>query len=275
MENLSSLEFERLLTKCASLADVRCEVVRNHDNNRWWPLYVSDWRLRMVIAGLSTRISYNMIGIYQSVVSNLNKIGYERLLLLSDVELSEILTPLGLLSSRIKFCKSIFTFIKALEQDSSDITTIHNDKLISAIEQKVYGAGYKVGQCCVLYAKGYHCGVMPVDSGMRDKLSLCLGLKVEKTPFGHEIMRKQLEELVSQIDCRAIAKSTGYDLEFPPKGPLTWWTHLVLIYYKRLYCNRPIPEQCPLRSDQSLGVQSTCLLHRADKGSSAQQAAGN
>lgn len=262
MMSISTSEFENLLYKCASLPDVRQEVIKNHDDNLWWPRKVQDWRLRMIIAGLSTRISYAMIKTYQAVVSKIDEIGYDRISAFTEEELSKLVTPLGLVSSRVRYCQSIMAFMNSLQERDSNLDPLSNDELVALIAENVYGAGYKVGQCCVLYAKGYYCGVMPVDSGMRDKLSLCLGIPVIKTPYGHELMRKQLESYVSQINCRSIAEDTGYrDLVLPTDRPLTWWAHLVLIYYKRLYCNRP-PSHCPLRTDQAPAIYSECNLHK-------------
>ena len=73
---------------CALLPFVRREVIKNHDDNLWWPLSVTDWRLRMAIAGWSTRISYKMISTYQSVVGKVNHIGYERICSMPNEELS-------------------------------------------------------------------------------------------------------------------------------------------------------------------------------------------
>ena len=261
MTTISTSEFENLLRNCASLPDVRREVFKNHDDNLWWPRKVQDWRLRMIIAGLSTRVSYAMIKTYQSVVSKINEIGYDRISAFTKEELSELVAPLGLVSSRVRYCQSIIEFMKSFQGQNS-LDGVSNDELIASIAENVYGAGYKVGQCCVLYAKGYYCGVIPVDSGMKDKLSLCLRIPVLKTPYGHELMRKQLESYVSQIDCRSIAEDAGYQgLNLPTDRPLTWWAHLVLIYYKRLYCNRP-PEKCPIRTDQPPIIYSECNLHR-------------
>ena len=41
--------------------------------------------------------------------------------------------------------------------------------------------------------------VMPVDSGMRDILLPCLGFESNKTAYGHEIMRKELTNAVTEI----------------------------------------------------------------------------
>ena len=39
----------------------------------------------------------------------------------------------------------------------------------------------------------------------------------------------------------------GYDkLNIPNYDNATWWAHLVLIYFKRHYCNKHKPDECPL-----------------------------
>jgi hypothetical protein len=257
--DISAADFATVLTNCARLPDVRQEVLKNHDDNRWWPNSVEDWRLRLVIAGLSARVSYAMIGTYSSVVSALNEVGYRRVARLPDPELAEILKPLGLVSARLAYCRSLVRFVERLEAVSG-FQNPTNDALIHLMVREVQGAGYHVAQCCVLYARGYYCGVIPVDSGMRDKLSLCIGLRVPRTPQGYELMRKELERLVSEIDCRSIARQTGYrSLALPRDQPLTWWTHLVLIYYKRLYCNYH-REICPIRLPAGV-LSYPCELH--------------
>src|SRR5713226_2947928 len=52
----------------AAQAGVKAAVEANHDENRWWPACVSDWRMRMAVAGWSSRVSYTMIGTYAVVV---------------------------------------------------------------------------------------------------------------------------------------------------------------------------------------------------------------
>ena len=261
MPTLSTSEFEQLLIRCASLPDVRREVIRNHDDNIWWPRRITDWRLRMLIAGLTTRVSYAMVTTYQEVVQRLNEIGYDHLSTYKTDELSKLVSPLGLKSNRVHYCESMFEFIKDLQRRDTHPASLSNDELIGSIAERVFGASYKVGQCCTLNAKGYYCGIIPVDSGMKDKLSICLGMDVVKTAYGHELMRKQLESYVAEIDCRKIAIRTGYEgLSFPTEGPLSWWSHLVLIYYKRLYCNRPAA-RCPLIMGQE---SRDCALHKSN-----------
>jgi hypothetical protein len=260
MPSLSPSAFAKILTRCAALGSVRQEVINNHDDNRWWPLSISDWRLRMLIAGLSTRVSYSMISSYRAVIFRLDEIGYSRLCELSDRVLMAILRPLGLRHGRLEYCRSVMQFVDQVDCQSQVVKRTSNDQLIELIVREVKGAEYKVAQCCVLYIRGYYCGVMPVDSGMRDKLSLCMGIRVPRTALGHEYMRKKLERLVAETDCHSIAMRTGYqDLKLPSDCPLTWWAHLVLIYYKRLYCNRP-QAPCPLRGGD-FPIIGRCKIH--------------
>ena len=49
-----------ILDICSEQPDVKENVIKNHDNNLWWPLDITDYRKRLLVAGLSTRISYNM-----------------------------------------------------------------------------------------------------------------------------------------------------------------------------------------------------------------------
>lgn len=68
-------------------------------------------------------------------------------------------------------------------------------------------------------------------------------------------MRKQIEALVQSRPSayRALAHRAGYtELDLPATRAPSWWVHLVLVYYKRLYCNKRKPQRCFLRQDQSL-----------------------
>ena len=246
--------FEALAT-CAGQPDVREEVLRNHDDNRWWPRGVEDWRLRMVLAGWSTRVSYNMISTYQSVVSQAVGIGYETLCRLGSDELCDLVGSLGLFRARNQYLRSLRSFIDTLDTDSEPLT-LPNDILISRMAEEVKWASYKVAQCAVLYAKGYHCGVFPVDSGMKDMLGPCLGMQLPSGPIAHEIMRKRIEQLLNGSPNRTydLARNTGYSaLDLPADTAPTWWAHLVLIYFKRLYCNKRSPTLCPLRLNEKIG----------------------
>ena len=261
-EELSATEFANALKCCASLPKVRREVIANFEENRWWPACIDDNRLRMIIAGLGTRVSYSMIACYQRVISELSQIGYDQLCRTSEAALIRMLQPLGLARVRLAFCRSMMSFIAHFEREPEGLSRLTNDEFVELLATNVAGVGYKIAQCCVLYARGYNCGVIPVDLGMRDKLSLCIGVKVPRTPLGHEIMRKELERLVGETDCYSIAVSTGYgNLRLAKDRPLTWWAHLVLIYYKRLFCNKPAME-CPLRmGDEAL--RGRCGLHHS------------
>ena len=253
-----------IVKTAASLPSVRREVLNNHDDNLWWPQNVNDWRLRMVIAGWSSRISYSNISAFRKVVAEINQIGYRKLCNLSDTELEQLIKPLGLINSRKQYLRSISTFIKGLEEKGKDPAHIPSDDLIRAIVESVKGAGYKVAQCAVLYAKGYHCGVFPVDSGMKDLLGPCIGLDLPKyNPLAHEIMRKHIENILQRhaSDYHALAMQLGYrELNIPKNKPPVWWVHLVLIYFKRLYCNKKRPDSCPLRRNPKISgyIGSMC-----------------
>src|SRR5437763_10339888 len=102
----------RVIRGAAALPDVRREVLRNHDDNRWWPLSVTDWRLRLVLAGWSTRVSYNMISTYQMVVARANALRYEQLSELSDEDAFRLVAPIGLASARIAYLRSVSHFLE-------------------------------------------------------------------------------------------------------------------------------------------------------------------
>ena len=65
-------EFKKIIYICSKQEKVKEAVLKNHDNNLWWPLEITDYRKRMLFAGLSTRISYNMINCYRNVIFELN-----------------------------------------------------------------------------------------------------------------------------------------------------------------------------------------------------------
>lgn len=248
-----------VLDQCSQQPSVRKEVLKNHDDNLWWPKSVVDWRLRMILAGWSTRISYNMVSTYQAVVSSANRFGYERLAILSDKDLYELVSPLGLFNARREYLRSICSFITSLEAKQLEPKQLENDTLIELIASDVKGASYKVAQCAALYAKGYHCGIFPVDSGMRTILGRCLGIDLPKRPIAHEQMRYRMEGLLNERPniYRELAITNGYSqLSLPDNLAPIWWAHLVLIYFKRLYCNKKKPNNCPLKDRHKV---SRCL----------------
>ena len=263
-------EFEKIIDICSKSDRVRTEVLKNHNNNLWWPLKVKDWRIRMLVSGLSTRVSYRMVHKYIYVVDRLNDYSYEEVKTMSEKKFREIVKPIGLQDSRVAFWQSIISFFEMLENEGIVPDSLSHDEFVELIQHNVQGAGYKVAQCCVLYARGYYCGVMPVDSGMKDMLGLCLGFSYPKSgAISHEIFRKQLEKLTKEINCKEIANKNNFlDLEVPDLDYLTWWTHLVLIYFKRYYCNLRNYSLCPLRkfNNNQLKIGKMCFKENPQYG---------
>ena len=238
-------EFKKIIDICSNQEEVRDAVKKNHDNNLWWPLEVEDYRKRLLIAGLSTRISYNMIDSYRKVINDLNGYTYDEIKNMKEDEIINIIKGLGLSNTRYKYLSSMIDFI---EKYDNEIKTLSNDELIKLIADNVSGASYKVAQCCVLYIRGYYSGIMPVDSGMKDVELPCLGFEQYKHALGHNILRKELEALVKNNNMEEIIKRNGYEeLKVENYDNATWFCHLILIYYKRYFCNKHNPENCPLR----------------------------
>lgn len=241
-------KFKNIIKICAKQENVRNEVFKNHDNNLWWPITVKDSRKRLLIAGLSTRISYNMIDTYISVISEFDRYSYEELASMNMEKMISIIKPLGLSNSRYTYIQSM---INLIDKYGDKLLNATNEEAIEIISQNVKGASYKVAQCCTLYMKGYYCGIMPVDSGMKDVELPCFGFEHYKTPKGHEILRKELEELVKNNDFKEIIKENHYDeLNIENMDNPTWLVHLLLIYYKRLYCNKHNTNDCPLKREK-------------------------
>lgn len=154
----------------AAQADVKAAVEANHDENRWWPTRITDWRMRMAVAGWSSRVSYTMIGTYAAVVKTASAHGWDALTNMSDAELAAFVTPLGLITARIRYLRSLAEF---LADPGGDPLTMPAGQLIASLAARVNGASFKVAQCAALYARGYHCGIIPVDSGMVRRLAPC------------------------------------------------------------------------------------------------------
>jgi hypothetical protein len=123
------------------------------------------------------------------------------------------------------------------------------EDLIHLFAARVRGAGYKVAQCATLYARGYHCGIIPVDSGMVSRLAPFLGIRLRPGPGAHEQLRRQLETVADAMasQYKELAARLGYQVHIPEDANPTWFVHLVLIYFKRLYLNHPGPRLCPRR----------------------------
>jgi endonuclease III len=253
------------VTRAAAQTDVRAAVQANHDDNRWWPVRVQDWRVRMAVAGWSTRVSYAMIGKYAEVVGRADALGWDKLTMLNDETLTSLVRPIGLPTARVRYLRSLARFIDRGSVTDIDLAAVPLDDLIASFTAGVDGAGYNISQCAVLYARGYHCGVMPVDSGMVTKLAPLLGITLTAGAAAHEHMRKLLEPAVTgNADVyRHLVSHFGYEITIPPTAAPTWFVHLVLIYFNRLYLNKPGPELCPRRPACPVLFECGCQPTRA------------
>jgi hypothetical protein len=248
------------VTRSAALPDVRAAVEANHDDNRWWPTYVQDWRVRMAVAGWSSRVSYAMVDTYSGVVARTATLGWRKLTALNDEALTYLVRPIGLPKARTRYLRSLADFIDGTSASGIDLAAAPSDDLIASFEAGVDGAGYNTAQCAVLYARGYHCGVIPVDSGMVTKLAPLLGIGLTSGAAAYEQLRTLLQlGVVGHADTyRDMASRLGYQVTIPPWAAPTWFVHLVLIYFKRLYLNRPRPELCPHRPPCPLFFGCSC-----------------
>lgn len=228
----------------AALPQVRAQVEANHDQNRWWPTTITDPRTRILAAGWSTRVSYTMIDTYARVIAHVDALGFDRLTAASDEQISDWARPLGLPAARVTYLRSLTAFLSRLEDEGTDIRSGDANTIISRFAGEVTQASFKVAQCAVLYARGYHCGIIPVDSGMVTKLAPALGIHLPSGPIAHERMRLLLQECVADrtADYRSLAAEQAVTI--PNAATPTWWAHLTLIYFKRLFLNRPTPRRC-------------------------------
>ncbi|AXI79070.1 HhH-GDP family DNA glycosylase [Peterkaempfera bronchialis] len=238
----------RLVARVAGLPDVRAEVEANHDENRWWPMSIADPGVRMLAAGWSTRVSYRMVETYARVIRSANAQGFDTLVAATEAELAELVRPLGLARTRIDYLRSLAELLQSWNKEGIDPASpsTDGDELIVEFAERVRGASYKVAQCALLTARGYHCGIIPVDSGMVTKLAPALGIDLPSGAVAHERMRHVLEAAVHAraADFRSLAAEHGYQVTIPEEAQPTWWVHLVLIYFKRLYLNGPSPRLC-------------------------------
>ena len=99
--------FSRILVLVSAQDDVRRDVAEKYWDNRWWPRQVRDWRLKILLAGLSTRVSYNAISTYQQVRDALLSRSFHDLASLSKAEFQAIVAPVGpeTLSCRLVRCR--------------------------------------------------------------------------------------------------------------------------------------------------------------------------
>jgi len=262
--SVSPDRFGTFLSVACSEPKVAEWVRKGHDDSLWWPLSIRDQRTRMLVAGLSTRISYRMVGTYREVVDSLGEMSWAEIAGMSPSEFRGRVKKLGLVDARERYWRSLVEFVAGSASGDVVYPDLSNDVLVHRIASEVQGSSYKVAQCCVLYARGYYSGVIPVDSGMKDLLLPCMGFPSKSNAFGHEQLRQQLESLTRIVDVRSIAERHGYgDLDLPRDTALTWWTHLVLIYFKRFFCNERSWESCPLRA---AGAGCACRRSGAELG---------
>ncbi|MFJ9795451.1 hypothetical protein [Streptomyces sp. NPDC101145] len=240
-----------LVARAAGLPDVRAEVEANHDENRWWPTTIGDPRVRMLAAGWSSRVSYRMVDTYAGVITSAEARGFDDLVTSTDAELASLVRPIGLPQTRIGYMRSLAELLQRWEKEGVDPTaeSADLDALILDFATRVRGASYKVAQCALLTARGYHCGIIPVDSGMVTKLAPVLGITLPSGAMAHERMRHVLEAVVHarSAEFRALVTDNEYQVTIPEEAEPTWWVHLVLIYFKRLYLNGPSPQLCRRR----------------------------
>ncbi|MEU7179468.1 MULTISPECIES: hypothetical protein [Streptomyces] len=241
----------RLVARAASLPDVQAEVEANHDENRWWPTSISDPRVRMLAAGWSTRVSYRTVETYARVITSADARDFDSLVAATDGELASLVRPIGLPQTRIDYLRSLAELLRGWEKEGVDPTaeSADCDALVLDFAARVRGASYKVAQCALLTARGYHCGIIPVDSGMVTKLAPALGIALPSGAVAHERMRHILESAVhaSSAEFRSLVTDNEYQVTIPEGVEPTWWVHLVLIYFKRLYLNGPAPQLCRRR----------------------------
>lgn len=60
-------KLKEILSIWSSMPKVKEEIFKNYNNNLGWSIDIEDYRKRLLIAGLSTRIFYNMINSYRKI----------------------------------------------------------------------------------------------------------------------------------------------------------------------------------------------------------------
>ena len=231
---------------------VQNEVKKNFENNLWWPNTVEDKDMRLIIAGLSTRVSYAMIHSYIKVIQQIEYMTFDEFVTLSKKKKTEILKPLGLINSRINYVDSMAQFIK----DNPNMDRFSDDEFMKKVSKNVKGASYKVAQCALLYRRGYPNEIMPVDSGLKDVMLPCIGYPKQKAGYGHEIARKLLEKDIGQINKLNFIENNKMNIT---AYQFNWWAHLSLIYYKRACCNKKKLTACTIKGVKGLKLNHTCI----------------
>jgi len=244
---------EIVLTEISKNKLVQSEVSKNFENNLWWPNTIKDKDMRLIIAGLSTRVSYAMINTYIKVIKQLENLSFDEFSALSNEKKIDILKPLGLIKNRLGYVDSMSKLIK----ETANIDELSDNEFLEKVNKNVKGASYKVAQCCLLYRRGYPNDIMPVDSGMKDVMLPCLGYPKQKEGYGHELARKILEQDVSQIDKQQFIRNNNLEITV---DEFNWWAHLSLIYYKRAFCNKKDLDRCILNDTKELKLKHICMV---------------
>lgn len=168
------------------------------------------------------------------LLAHVDSLGFDQLVAADDEKVTKWVQPIGLPAARITYLRSLATF---LERHGVDILSGRADKVISMFATEVAQASFKVAQCALLYARGYHCGIIPVDSGMVTKLVPALGINLPSGAIAHEAMRHVLQDCVAHRAEDYLRLAGQQAVTIPDDTVPTWWAHLVLIYFKRLFRN--------------------------------------
>ena len=102
---MNKTTFFTILKELEENEPVQKEVMKNFADNLWWPACIEDSRLRLLIGGLSSRISYSMIDTYRAVIFRIAESGYQAICAMSDDELTELIRPLGLFHTRVSYIR--------------------------------------------------------------------------------------------------------------------------------------------------------------------------
>jgi hypothetical protein len=100
---------------------------------------------------------------------------------------------------------------------------------------------------------------------MVSRLAPFLGIRPRASPDAHEQLRHLLQDSTGAMPdrYRELASALGYRVHIPQDADPTWVVHLVLIYVKRLYLNRPGPRLCPGRPACEEFLDCWCVTHNA------------
>jgi hypothetical protein len=155
---------------------------------------------------------------------------------MSDSEITKLTREIGLPKSRCSYLRSLAIFIN--KHGIEYCLTSNTDEFIKLFANSVDSASYKVAQCAALYARGYHCGIIPIDSGMCEMLAPIMPKPFLHSGIGHEMVRKRLEEFAQNNSRFLLEQARSHEWLSVTQSTPTWWLHLLLIYYKRLYWNQ-------------------------------------